>query len=201
MSAASASAVNPRLVLADAIPGARVRDAALVLTGVALMSGLAQVAIPLQGSPVPITGQTLGVGLIGATLGMRRGVITMLLYVLAGLFLPVFSDGGQGIDRIIGANGGYILGFVVATGVIGWLAERGADRKVVTTFLAFVVAQVVVFAFGLAGLKIALSESWAWTIHNGFTVFIIGGLIKAALGGLALPGAWQAVRRFEGKRA
>lgn len=201
MSAASASALQPRAVLADAIPGARVRDAALVVGGVALMAGLAQVAIPLQGSPVPITGQTLGVGLIGATLGLRRGVITMLLYVLAGLFLPIFADGGHGIDRVIGANGGYILGFVVATGVIGWLAERGADRKVVTTFLAFVAAQLIVFAFGLTGLKIALGESWAWTIHNGFIVFIVGGLIKAAIGGLALPGAWAAVRRIEGDRA
>ena len=90
---------------------------------------------------------------------------------------------------IWGASGGYIVGFIVAAFVIGWLAERGADRRVVLTFLAFVVGQLVIFAFGLAGLKISVGESWGWTIHNGFAIFIVGGLVKA------LIGATRAARR------
>jgi biotin transport system substrate-specific component len=169
----------------------------LVLGGVGLTALLAQVAISVPPSPVPITGQTLAVGLVGATLGARRGTASMLLYVLLGLFLPIYADGGSGWDVVWGANGGYILGFIVATGVVGHLAERGADRKALTAFVAFVAAQLIVFAFGLAGLKIAVGESWAWTIHNGFSIFIVGGIVKALVGAIALPSAWHLVRRFD----
>lgn len=191
MSAATAPAA-PRIVLADLIPGARVRDIALVLGGAALMAGLAQVAIPVEPSPVPITGQTLGVGLIGATLGLRRGVSSMLLYVLIGLFLPVYSDGGHGLDVLYSAKGGYLVGFIVATAVVGYLAERGADRSVLGTFGTFIVAQAVVFVFGLIGLKLAVGQDWGWTVQNGFVVFLFGGLVKAVIGALVLPGAWRA---------
>jgi biotin transport system substrate-specific component len=200
MSALPAAVALPhRAVLADALPGARTRDAVLVLSGALLTALLAQVAIPVPPSPVPITGQTLAVGLVGATLGARRGVAAMLLYVLLGLFLPFFSEGGSGLDVVFGASGGYIIGFVFAAGLIGYLAERGADRKVVLAFLAFVAGQLVIFAFGLVGLKLSVGDSWSWTIHNGFAIFIVGGLIKAMIGALALPGAWRLVRRFEGR--
>lgn len=200
MSAASASAIHPRAVLADAIPGARVRDAVLVVAGAVLTAALAQVAIPIPPSPVPVTGQTLAVGIVGATLGMNRGLASMLLYVLAGLALPVYSDGGSGLTHLTGATGGYIIGFLFATALIGYLAERGADRKVVTAFLAFVVGQMIIFAFGLVWLQAATGMDWSTTIAQGFTPFIIGGLIKAAIGGAALPGLWSAARRFEGDR-
>jgi biotin transport system substrate-specific component len=198
--AATAAAVKalPRpVVLADALPGARVRDAALVLGGALFTALLAQIAINVPPSPVPVTGQTLAVGLVGATLGARRGTAAMLLYALMGLFLPVYAEGGQGWDVITGASGGYIVGFVVATGVVGWLAEQGADRKALTAFVAFVVAQLIVFAFGLAGLKLAVGESWSWTVHNGFSIFIVGGIIKAIVGAVALPSAWSLVRRLD----
>lgn len=196
---ASAAPALPRrgTVLADAIPGARVRDAVLVLAGAGLTALLAQVAIPVPPSPVPVTGQTLAVALVGATLGARRGTAAMLLYAILGLFLPVYAEGASGWDVITGASGGYILGFIVATGVVGYLAERGADRKVLTAFVAFVAAQLIIFAFGLVGLKMAVGESWSWTVHNGFTIFIVGGLIKAIVGAIVLPSAWQLVRRFD----
>jgi biotin transport system substrate-specific component len=197
MSAPSAAALPRPTVLADVLPGARVRDAILVLSGAGLTALLAQVAIPVPPSPVPVTGQTLAVGLVGATLGARRGTASMALYVLLGLFLPVYADGGSGWDVIWGASGGYLLGFIVATALVGWLAERGADRRVVLAFLAFVAAQLIVFAFGLVGLKLAVGQSWSWTIHNGFVIFIVGGIIKALIGALALPSAWRLVRRFE----
>jgi biotin transport system substrate-specific component len=195
----AAGALERRAVLADAVPGARARDAALVAGGVLVTALLAQVAFAIPPSPVPVTGQTLAVGLVGATLGMRRGALALGLYVLLGLVAPVYADGAQGWSVVWGANGGYLLGFVVAAAVIGRLAERGADRRVVQAFLAFVSGQLVVFAFGLAGLKLATGESWDWVVHNGFAIFIVGGLIKAAVGALVLPSAWGLVRRVEAR--
>lgn len=182
-------------VLADAFP--RANTLVLVLGGALLTALFAQISIPVPGSPVPITGQTLAVGLVGACLGARRGASSLALYAVLGLFLPFYADGSSGWDVVWGASGGYIIGFVVAAGVIGWLAEHGADRRVTLAFGAFVAGQLVIFAFGLAGLKLAVGESWGWTIHNGFTIFIVGGLVKAVVGAIALPSAWSLVRRFE----
>jgi biotin transport system substrate-specific component len=193
----TATALPRRAVLADVIPGSRVRDAALVASGALLTALFAQISIDVPPSPVPITGQTLAVGLVGATLGARRGASSLGLYAVLGLFLPFYADGESGWDVIWGASGGYIVGFIVAAWVIGWLAERGADRRVVMTFLAFVAGQLVIFAFGLAGLKLAAGESWGWTIHNGFAIFIVGGLVKAAVGAVALPSAWRIVQKFQ----
>lgn len=192
-----ASAVTRRPVLADAVPDARVRDATLVLAGALLTALLAQIDVQVPPSPVPITGQTLAVGLVGATLGARRGAAALLLYAIVGLVLPVYAGGESGWHVVWGATGGYIIGFVFAAAAIGWLAERGADRKVLTAFTAFVVGQLIVFAFGIVGLKIAVGEPWGWTIHNGFSIFIVGGLIKALIGAAVLPSAWTLVRRFE----
>lgn len=198
MSTVAAPGVEaPRLVLADVLPGARVRDAALVVGGAGFTALLAQVAVPM--SPVPITGQTLAVGLVGATLGMRRGLAAMLLYVLLGFFLPVYADGGSGIATLWGASGGYLIGFVAATALIGWMAERGGDRKVHLAFLSFVLAQLLVFVPGLIVLQLVTGMSVGDTIYHGFTVFILGGLIKAAVGAAVLPSAWGLVRRIERK--
>jgi biotin transport system substrate-specific component len=197
MSTPAAVALPRRAVLADEIPGARVRDAVLVVGGALLTALFAQIAIDVPPSPVPITGQTLAVGLVGATLGARRGASSLGLYALLGLFLPFYADGESGWDILWGASGGYIIGFIFAAYAIGWLAERGADRKVVAAFAAFVVGQLVIFAFGLVGLKLAADQPWSWTIHNGFVIFIFGGLVKAAIGALALPSAWRLVRRVE----
>jgi biotin transport system substrate-specific component len=198
MPSVSTAAMLPRhAVLADTIPQVRVRDVTLVLAGALLTALLAQVQIDVPPSPVPITGQTLAVGLVGATLGARRGALSLALYALLGLVLPFYAGGSSGWHVVWGANGGYIVGFVFAAGAIGWLAERGADRTVLAAFTAFVTGQLIVFAFGLVGLKLAVNESWSWTIHNGFAIFIVGGLLKAAVGALVLPSAWQLVRRFE----
>ena len=197
MSTASSAALPRRTVLADAIPGALARDIALVIGGAAFMALMAQVTIRMPGELVPITGQTLAVGLIGATLGSRRGVSAMGLYAIAGLFLPVYADGGSGWDVIWGASGGYIVGFILATYVIGLLAERGADRKVLAAFGAFVAAQLIVFGIGVPWLKVSADLSWGDAIHSGFTIFILGGLIKAAIGAAVLPSAWTLVRKAD----
>jgi biotin transport system substrate-specific component len=201
MSNSPALALDTRrsFVLADAIPGARVRDVALVLAGALLTALLAQVAFTIPPSPVPVTGQTLAVGLVGATLGARRGAAALGLYVLLGLVLPFYADGASGWSVVWGPSGGYLVGFVIAAGVIGGLAERGADRKALAAFVAFCAGQLIVFAFGLAGLKLATGQDWGWVVHNGFTIFIVGGLMKAAIGAAVLPSAWALVRRAERK--
>src|SRR5919201_3585182 len=130
MSSTPAAVALPRhAVLADVIPGARVRDVVLVVGGALLTALFAQISIDVPPSPVPITGQTLAVGLVGATLGMRRGASSLALYVLLGLFLPFYAEGESGWHVVWGASGGYLIGFVFAAGAIGWLAEGGADRQ------------------------------------------------------------------------
>jgi biotin transport system substrate-specific component len=184
-------------VLADAIPGAWARDVALVVAGALLTAIGAQVSIHIPPSPVPVTGQTLAVVVAGAALGCRRGAASQLLYLVMGLFLPVYADGEHGLSVIWGATGGYIIGFVVAAALIGWLAERGADRKPLLAFLAFCGAQLSIFGIGVPWLKVAADMSWADAIHYGFAIFIVGGLIKAAIGAVAVPAAWRGVRAVE----
>src|ERR1700712_784101 len=127
-----------RLVLADRVfPRTLVMDGVLVVAGAALVTILAQVVIPLQ--PVPITGQTLAVLLVGSTLGAVRGSLAMVLYAVLGLVgLPVFSDGSHGTSVLFGATGGYIVGFILSAALVGWLAERQWDRKILKALATFV---------------------------------------------------------------
>lgn len=188
------------VVLADVVPGARTRDAVLVLAGALLTVLGAQVAIQVPPSPVPITGQTLAVVAAGAALGWRRGAASQLLYVLLGLFLPVYAGGEQGLDVIRGATGGYLVGFVLAAALIGRLAELGADRRPLLAFLAFCTAQLTIFGIGVPWLQVSTGMSWSSAIHDGFTIFVVGGIIKAAIGAAAVPAAWRAVRRIDRSR-
>ena len=200
MSDVSRGAVLPRrpLVLGDLLPRVRRADAALVLGGAALTSIGAQIAIAVPPSPVPITGQTLGVVIAAAVLGARRGAASQLLYVLLGLALPVYAGGEQGWDVVSGSSGGYLVGFVLAAWIIGALAERGADRRPLRAFSTFVFGQLVIFGCGVPWLKAATDMSWGDAIHYGFTVFIVGGLVKAALAGVLTPLAWRGARRLDG---
>jgi len=179
-----------RLVLADRVfPRTLVMDILLVVAGAALVTVLAQVAIPLW--PVPITGQTLAVLLVGSTLGWARGAISMVLYALLGLVgLPVFSDGTHGATVLFGATGGYIVGFIVSAALVGWLAERQWDRKILKAIVTFVAGSVVVFAIGLPWLAIVLHTDLPTTLQYGLYPFIIGGIIKAAIAAGLLPLAW-----------
>lgn len=204
MSTLSNSVAAPRVpVLADLIANTRVRTMLLVFGGALFTAICAQITIPM--TPVPMTAQTLAVVLVGSALGARRGAAALALYAVLGLFLPVFADFGSGISVITGATGGYIVGFIFAAAAVGYLAERGSDRRVLTAFASFVGGQALIFAFGLVGLKLAApglveagamsSASWAAVIHSGFTIFIIGGLVKAAVGAFLMPAAWRLAER------
>ncbi|CAA9319996.1 MAG: Substrate-specific component BioY of biotin ECF transporter [uncultured Frankineae bacterium] len=181
-------------VLADVVPGARVRDAVLV-TGAALLTAvLAQVSVPVAGSPVPITGQTLAVVLTAAALGPARGVAGQALYVLLGAVgLPFYSDASSGFDVVVGATGGYLLGFLPAALLIGLAARQGHDRRVTRALPLFLAGQLVIFAVGVPWLAVAAGLSPAQALDAGFYPFIVGGVVKAAIAGLLLPAAWRLV--------
>ncbi len=197
MSAATAVLRRPAgPVLADYFAGTWARDAVLIFCGALLTAALAQISMPVPGSPVPVSGQTLAVTLVGATLGARRGALALALYLVLGLMFPVYSEGAQGTEILFGATGGYIVGFIFAAYAIGYLSERGADRKLSVAFLTFVTGQLIVFGFGLPWLMISADLTVAGTISAGFTPFIIGGLVKAAAAAIALPGAWKLAKRF-----
>ena len=171
-----------------------------VAAGVAFISLLAQIAIPVPGSPVPVTGQTLAVLLIGTTYGARLGVLTFATYLLAGIAgAPIFAPSGtsanHGIDRLIGATGGYLVGMLIASLVLGYLADRKADQKFRTSFPALLLGDVIIFTFGLLWLQQTLDLSWSKTIAAGFTPFILGEALKIAITATSLPLIWRRISR------
>jgi biotin transport system substrate-specific component len=197
VSTASLPALPVRpLVLADLGAGSRARDVVLVLGGVLLTAALAQVAVPVPGSPVPITGQTLALVLTAASLGPVRGVAVQGLYILAALVgMPFYSEASGGYEVVVGATGGYVIGFVPAALLIGLAARRGADRRFAAALPLFLAGQAVVFAVGVPWLAASTGMSASQAIAAGFTPFVLGGVVKAALAAVLLPGAWRLVRR------
>lgn len=179
------------VVLADFVPDVLARDILLVVGGAALVGLLAQISIHLPFTPVPITGQTLGVLLTGTALGWRRGLAAMLLYAAAGLIgVPWFAGHASGY---VGASFGYIIGFVLCAPVCGALAERGADRTLRGSVPAMVVGEVVMYGAGVTWLALDLHVGAGTAISLGLTPFLAGDAIKAGLAALLLPSAWRLV--------
>jgi biotin transport system substrate-specific component len=175
---------------------ARVRDITLVVAGALLIYLTARIAIPVPGSPIPITGQTFGVLLVGGALGFRRGLIGVALYVLLGVIgLPFFAEGKGGISVIWGARGGYLIGFVVAGALVGRLAELGWDRKLGGAVGAMLLGSAVIYAIGLPWLGVVVGTSPAETIAQGLTPFIFGDALKLVLAAVLFPVAWWVVGR------
>ena len=171
-------------------------NAVLVVSGVLGLAALAQIAIPVPGSPVPVTGQTLGVLILGTAYGSTLGFTTFALYILAGIAgAPVFADGGQGLDRIVGATGGYLIGMLVATFVLGQLARFRLDQKFLTALPSMLIGTVTTFSFGLIWLHQYTGQSWSWTFEKGLTPFIVGEVLKIAIAGTSLPAIWRVVNR------
>ncbi len=193
----AASAAPRRLVLADALPGARVRDAALVLGGALLVALFAQIEFPVPGSPVPISGQTLAVVIVGAALGARRGALALVTYAALGLLLPFYAGGEHGAHVVLGPTGGYIVGFVVAAWLVGRAAEHGADRRPLLAVATYAAGQLAVFVIGVPWLMAVANLSLADGLALGFTPFIVGGLVKAAVAGVVIPSAWRLARALD----
>lgn len=191
----------PRLVLADRVLGRSLPlDIVLVTAGAAFTALLAQVVVPLY--PVPITGQTLAVLLVGATLGAVRGAISLALYAVLGIVgLPVFSEFNSGFGVVAGPTGGYIVGFIVAAALVGWLSERAWERRILKALATFAAGTLVVFAVGLPWLAVVLHLTLEQTLAAGLYPFLIGGAIKALIAAGLLPLAWWGAGRIEQRRA
>ncbi|MFE0375942.1 biotin transporter BioY [Streptomyces inhibens] len=185
-------------VLADLLPAAtasraRVRDAALVLGGAALTGIAAQIAVPVPGSPVPVTGQTFAALLVGASLGAGRGLLSLALYALAGIAgMPWFAAGTSGAG---GATFGYILGMLLAATVVGALARRGGDRGVLRTAGTMAAGTALIYAVGVPYLALSTGMSFGQAVAVGLVPFLIGDALKAALAMGALPTAWKLAGR------
>lgn len=212
----SSTLVQPRTLTEALLPRQRswAVDAALVVGFSVLIALTAQIAVPLPFTPVPITGQTLGVLLTAAVLGPRLGTLTMLLYLAQGMIgLPVFALGRNawsmssvpGLPVIIGPTAGYLLSYPLAALVVGALAARGWDRRISTALPAMLVGNLVILLLGFAWLAAA-----TWVLKGTLPIaallsasvypFIPGDLIKIAIAALALPGGWTIVRRARGVR-
>ena len=196
----SVAITRPRpLVLGDLIAadGGRaaqaVRDVLLVVGAAGFVGALAQISIHLSFTPVPITGQTLGVLLAGTALGWRRAAAAMALYAVAGLAgVPWFAGHAAGY---VGASFGYIVGFFFAATACGYLAGRGADRSVLKSVPAMLAGEILIYAFGCTWLALDLHLGAAATLKDGFTPFVAGDAIKAAIAAGLLPLGWKLAGR------
>ncbi len=169
-------------------------DAALILGGSLLVALAARVALRLPFSPVPVTGQTLAVLLVGALLGSKRGALALTAYLYEGLVgLPVFAGGMSGPAHAFGPTGGYLVGFVAAAFVTGWFAERGWDRSVGGTLVAMLAGTLALYACGVAWLALFTGPEAALSL--GLVPFVPGDLCKIALAAAFLPAGWRFLGR------
>ena len=186
----SITSVSPR-TLADAIPGGLVRNIALVAGGAGFVGLAAQVAVPLPFTPVPLTLQTFAVLLTVAALGSKRGLLSMGLYVVAGMVgMPWFSDGRAGWAFV---SFGYILGFLVAAAVVGRLAERGGDRTVLKAVGLMLLGNLAIYAVGVPWLMAQTGMDLATALAKGVLPFLVGDAVKIAIAAAVLPATWMAL--------
>jgi biotin transport system substrate-specific component len=204
----SSTALIPTLVRPSNRVVALTADAVLVALGVTLIALSAQISIPLPNTPVPLTGQTFGVLLVGASYGAVRAFATMAAYlVVGGVGYGVFAQHGSGWDtlKFVTPSGGYLVGMLLAAAFVGWMADRGWDRKVVRSLPTMVLGNVIIYAFGVSWLAYGfapevighhMTVSQAW--NAGVKDFLVGDAIKILLAAGLLPAAWKlvdAVRR------
>jgi biotin transport system substrate-specific component len=169
-------------------------DALLIAGGAGLIAASAQVSFKLPFTPVPITGQTFSVLLVGAALGTMRGGASAFLYVLAGLLFPIYAPHtGYGWSTITSASGGYLVSYPFVAALTGWLAERRWDRKFSSAVGAMLTGNVVIYLFGLPWLAVVLNTNLEKTLELGLYPFVPGDTFKLYLAAAALPGAWKLV--------
>ncbi len=180
----------------------RARHLALILIGTALIALSARISILIPGNPVPFTGQTFGVLLTAGALGYRRGLAASLLYLALGVIgLPIFAKGDHGMTVLLGASGGYLIGFVLASGLVGRLAELGWDRNIIGAIGAMLLGSLLIYAVGVPWLAYtAFGGDLAIAFDKGMRTFLLWDAVKLALAAVAFPAAWWFVGRRPGDR-
>jgi biotin transport system substrate-specific component len=172
---------------------ALITDAALIVTGSLVVAACAQVSIPLPFTPVPITGQTFGVLLVGMLLGARRGALSLLLYLLEGAIgLPVYQSGTGGLVRLLGPTAGYLWAYPFAAFLMGLLVERGWDRSPLRTAAAMLLGGLMILTMGTLWLG-SITGDLRTAFLQGCLPFLPGDLVKTALAAALLPGGWKLV--------
>lgn len=209
MFALSPATLVGKLAPATGLPEA-LRFTLLAIVGSAVVALCAQIQVPLW--PVPITGQTFGVLIVGMAYGARLGAVTMTLYMLEGLSgLPVFANFSAGPAVLAGPTGGYIVGFIAAAVLVGWLAERSWSRSPLGTAVAMLFGNVAIYAFGVAWLTLFFAGPGAAhvaaagattalgaAVAKGLAPFLLGDVLKAVLAACLMPAAWRLVRLARG---
>lgn len=182
------------LVLADLVPGAVTRDVALVAGSAGFTGLMAQLSFPIPGTPVPVTGQTFAALLVGAALGPWRAIAGLALYMLAGMAgVPWFAGHASGVG---GPSFGYIIGFIVAGGVVGWLAKRGGDRTPLRTVGTMVLGTLLIYAVGVPWLAASVHVGLGEAVHLGVRPFLAGDALKIVAAAGLLPSCWTLCRRM-----
>ncbi len=174
----------------------RLRDAGLVVAGALLIFLTARISFAIPGNPVPYTMQNFGILVVGGALGLRRGSLAALLYVALGLVgLPFFAEGKGGLAVILGATGGYLVGFVVAAGLVGRLAELGWDRRIGGAIGATFLGTVVIYAIGVPWLAVTTGMSAGESVAAGLLPFIAVDAVKLLAAAGVFPASWWVVGR------
>lgn len=193
--------------------GARLQGLALAVVGALVVAASAQIVVPIPGTPVPITGQTFGVLLVGAALGARRGVAAMALYLALGVIgAPIFREGSHGIETFVRSSdvgllqlaptGGYLVGMLFAGWIVGRLADLGWDRSVLGTVAAMAIGSVIIYSVGVPWLAASANFEIGVALQKGVAPFLLGDAIKLALAAAVFPSAWWYVNhgRSDGPR-
>lgn len=176
---------NITMLITNKIKTLTERQSALVtfsvaFTGSILLALLARLSIPVPFSPVPITGQTFGILFLGAVLGSRIGTLSVVLYLAEGIIgLPVFAGGSMGFLYLFGPTGGYLIGFIPAVYLVGYLSESGWANKFTTTFMTMIIGTAIIFVFGISWLAVTAGFETALTI--GLYPYLPGAAVKIIL--------------------
>jgi len=176
-------------------------SAVLLVVGVGFVALASQIAVTLSFTPVPITGQTFAVAVVGTTYGANLGGLTLLAYWVVGMLgAPIYSEGEGGWDKATSPSAGYLVGFIVAAYLMGFLAERRWDRRLSSSISLMLCGSVVIYALGLAWLRYDYSPSFSAALEDGLYPFLVGDLVKLYLAAAIVPLAWRGVERLRGRR-
>ena len=172
----------------------RTKELFLIITGVLFLGLTAKIIIPLSFTPIPVTGQTFGVLLIGLVYGRKLGLKTILSYLGGGILgIPLFANLGTGFF-FLKPTAGYLIGYIFVVLICGYLSERSWGKSYVKTFLIMIIAEFVMYFFGLLYLSFFVKEN---LLMMGLYPFIIGDIIKMLLVTFSIPSAWKLVNFFK----